>query len=343
MSRVYGIDLGTSTLKIFQKGTGMIYNQRNVIAVFDKKKIIATGDEAWAMDGRAPSNIEVIHPVRAGVLAELRKMIDMLNIIFENLGEIHGKMTGQEFLVAIPAYATEVEKKALVDLIAATEVKPKRIRVVDRPIADALGVGINIKECFGTMIVDIGADTTEISVVSLGGIVVSRMLNFGGNRLDESIISAVRKEYNFLIGKKTAEQVKNSLGSAIEPGEGEEITKKAFGRDIVSGLPGSITVDSVFVYYAMKEHIQIIAETVRNILEHCAPEISVDIMESGLYLTGGVSGIKGFDRLLSDMTGLKVTKCPKGSESVALGLGRVAEENELDFLAEKYSMMQIMN
>ena len=320
----------------------MVYNQKNVIAVFDKKKIIATGDEAWAMDGRAPSEIEVIHPVHSGVLAELKKMTEMLDIVFEKIGEEHGKMTGQEFLVAIPSYATEVERKALVDLVAATSVKPKRIRVVDRPIADAVGVGINIRECFGTIIVDVGADTTEISVVSLGGIVVSRMLNFGGNRMDESIISAVRKDYNFLIGRKTAEQIKNTLGSANDPSDDEITMMKAFGRDIISGLPGSIRVDSSFVYFTIQEHLQIIAETVRNILEHCDPEISLDILESGMYLTGGASGIKDFDRLLAGITGLKVTKCPKGSESVAVGLELIAENQKLDFLAEKYEMMQIM-
>ena len=163
------------------------------------------------------------------------------------IGEEHGRLNGQDFLVACPTYATEVEKKAMVDLIAACDIKPRRIRVVDSPLAAALGAGVNLRECYGTMVVDIGADTTEIAVLSLGGTVASKMLNFGGYRLDDSIISSVRMYYNFAIGRKTAEQIKIALGTAVRPEEGEAVTKKAFGRDVVSGLPGSIAVDSCFV------------------------------------------------------------------------------------------------
>jgi len=343
MPRVYGIDLGTSTLKIYLKGTGLIYDQKNVMAVYDRKKIIATGNEAWEMAGRAPSNIEVIYPVRSGVLAELKNMTTMLNIIFSELSAQYGKMNGQEFLLAMPSYATEVEKKAIVDMLWSTNVKPKVVRVVDRPIADAIGAGIDIKECFGTLLVDIGAETTEISVVSLGGTVACRMLDIGGNNMDDAIISAVRKDYNFLIGRKTAEQIKNTMGSATLPTEEETITKKAFGRDVVSGLPGSITLDSVFVHEAIKEQLGIILETVRNVFEHVPPEVSADICDSGIYITGGVSGIKNIENALAELTNLKIFKCENGSISAALGLGKIAEDRTLDYLAGEYSTLQIMD
>ena len=341
MARVYGIDPGTSTLRIYQKGAGIIYNQKNMMAVLDGKKIIATGDEAWEMEGRTPANIEVVSPIRSGVLAQVKNMLAMLNIIFDKLGEEYGRMNGQEFIVASPSYATEVEKKALVDLIAECDIRPKRIRVVDSPLAAALGAGVNLRECFGAMVIDIGADTTEIAVLSLGGTVVSRMLKFGGNRLDESIIGAVRKYYNFAIGRKTAEQIKIKLGDAEHPEEDNTVALKVFGRDVVSGLPKSIAVDSLFVHLAIKEHLDKIAEVVFNMLEHIPPEMSADIMESGIYLTGGVSGIKNLDKVLAEMTGLKVYKCENGSETVAMGLGKIAEDPDYDFLAEKYSTLQV--
>ncbi len=336
MSRVYGVDLGTSTLKIYQKNKGIIYDERNVMAVFDKRKIIAIGDEAWVMDGRTPPNIEVIHPVRQGVLAELKNMVEMLNMIFGRLEEDHGKMTGQDFLIAVPSYATEVEKMALVDLIDATNVRARRIMVVPRPVADALGTGVNIRECMGTMIVDVGAATTEISILSLGGIVESKMLKLGGDRIDESIINAVRKEYNFVIGKKTAEQVKNDLANALPPTEDDLLVKRFFGRNVVSGLPGSIPIDSAFIHTVIKDHIEHIAETVRNTFENCAPEVSMDIMENGMYLTGGVAGIRNFDKVLEKITNLKVHRCIEGSESAVTGLGRIMETPDLAFLAEEY-------
>ena len=191
------------------------------------------------------------------------------------------------------------------------------------------------------MIVNIGAETTEISVVSMGGTVTGIMLKIGGNTLDECIISAVRLHYNFIIGKKTAEQIKIALGTAVHPEEENVAHKKVFGRDVVSGLPGSIAVDSLFVYLAIKDHIEKITEVILNLLLHIPPEMSADIMESGIILTGGVSGIKDLDKVISEMTGLKVQRCDNGSETVALGLGKIAEDPDYDFLAEQYSMLKI--
>ncbi len=336
MSKVYCIDLGTSTLKIYLTGAGLVYNQKNVLAIIDKNRIIATGDEAWDMAEKAPSNIEVIQPVRVGVLAQVKNMIKLLDAAFDKIGEVHGKTTGQEVLLAIPTYATQVEKMALVNLMDSTELKPKKVRVVNRPVADALGVGIDLKECFGTIIVDVGAETTEISVVTLGGLITDTMLPIGGRTLDECIISDVRLHYNFMIGRKTAEQIKIKLGTATVPTEEENKTMKAFGRDVVSGLPGSFTIDSEFVYWAIKENLDRITDAVKIMYEHAAPEVSADIYENGIYITGGVAAINNFDKMLEEAVGLKVTKCENGSVSAALGLGKIGEDPKLKYFADDY-------
>lgn len=343
MARVYGIDLGTSSLVIYQKNKGIIYNQKNVIAVYDKKKVIAIGDEAWKMEGKTPPNIEVIYPMRAGVPADIRHLVAMLDLVFEKLSEENGKMSGQEFMLAVPTNITEVEKRAFVSLLEATDIKPKAIRVVDRPLADALGAGVDIKEVTGTIIVDMGAETIEISVLSYGGIVDSKTLSFGGKKFDESIISAIRKYYNFLVGMKSAEQVKNTLGAALYP-EGDEVkTMQVFGRDVVSGLPGSIPVDSVFVHLAIREHLESILDAIRSVVENISPEISYDILQYGIHLTGGLSGIKKLDTFFRMGTRIPVYVAENGGTSAALGLGKVMEEQELNFLADKYTSFQIID
>ena len=343
MARVYGLDLGTSSLKIYQKNKGIIYNQKNAIAVFNKKKVIATGDEAAKMEGKTPPNIEVIYPMRAGVPADIKHLVAMLDIIFEGLTDEHGKLNGQEFILAVPTNITEVEKRAFVSLLTETNVKPKLVRVVDMPIADALGTGVDIREVTGTIVVDMGAETVEISVLSYGGIVTGKTLSFGGKMMDESIASAIRKYYNYMVGAKSAEQVKIALGSAVYPEENEVKTMKVFGRDIVSGLPGSIPIDSVFVHLAIKEHLDCILDAIMSVLENVPPEISVDVLQFGIHLTGGLSGIRNLDRFIRLATKIPVYVADNGSLSAAEGLGRVMEERELNFLAEKYTSLQILD
>ena len=342
MARVYGIDMGTSSLRIFQKGEGLVYDQKNAIAIIDKKRVIAIGDDAWKMEGKTPANIEITYPFRSGVPADIKNMVTMLNMIFQSLEAEHGKVTGQDFLIAIPTNITEVQKRAYVDLVDSTIAKPRRIRVVDKPIADALGCGVDIKEVTGTMIIDMGADTIEISILSYGGIVTSKILKFGGKRLDDNITAAVRKYYNFMIGPKTAEQVKISLGTAVRPEEDEVETKQVMGRNVVWGLPGTIALDSMFVYLSIKEALEIFMDTVRNVLEYIPPELSVDIMTYGVNLTGGLSGIKNMDKLIADATGLPVKVAPNGRGSAAIGLGKIMDDKVLDILAERYTGLGII-
>jgi len=333
MSKTYGLDLGTRVLKIYKKNEGVIYDAKNIIAVADGNRIIAVGDEAFEMFGKAPSNIEVTYPVKYGVIADIKHMQAMLNIVFEELAATHGKLNGSEFIVTTPTDITEVEKKAFTDLVASTNIKPRKVKIVERPIADALGVGLNVTDASGVMVVDIGADTTEISVLSLGGIVLSKLIPIGGNKFDEDIISAVKKKYNLIIGNKTAEIIKINLATAVLPGEDEVKAIKVYGRDVVSGLPVEKEIDSAFVYTAIREHLQNIVDNVRMILEHTPPEIASDIIDSGIYVTGGSASIQDLSKLLGSETELNVNICSDPANSVALGIGRIIESPSLSSLS----------
>lgn len=341
MSKVYGIDLGTSMLTIYSKGDGIIYEEKNIIAVLDDKKVIAIGNDAFEMFGKAPSNIEVSYPVQLGVIADIKNMSTMIDMVFDKIGDRHGRVTGGEFIVTVPTDITEVEKRAFVDLIEDSNASPRRVRLVERPIADALGAGLNVTEASGMMIVDIGADTTEISVLSLGGIVLSKMVPVGGNKMDQNIINAVRKNYALVIGEKTAESLKIKLGTAVKPMEEEVESTRIYGRDVISGLPITKEIDSAFVYEAISEHLDTIVDAVKGILERTPPEISSDIIDSGIYVTGGTAQIKNMDRMLINATELFVNVCEDPGNTVAMGLGRIIEKPAYDGLAVKLKTQQL--
>ncbi len=333
MSKVFGIDLGTRALKIYKKNEGMIYDAKNILAIKDGNQIIAIGDEAFEMFGKAPSNIEVTYPVKFGVIADIKNMQALLNLVFDQISKTQGKMHGAEFIITAPTDITEVEKKAFVDLVENTNIKPKKVRIAERPVADALGAGLNVTEAAGVMVVDIGADTTEISVLSLGGIVLSRLIPIGGNKFDEDIINSVKKKYNLIIGNKTAEYIKINLATAIAPAEGDIATVKVHGRDVVNGLPTEKEIDSAFVYEAIAEHLHSIVDSVRIILERTPPEIAADIIDSGVYVTGGSSKIRKLDELLAQETELNINICEDSANTVALGLGKMIENSAYDPLA----------
>lgn len=333
MSKTYGIDLGTRVLKIYKKHEGIIYDSKNIIAIADANRVIAIGDDAFEMYEKAPSNIDVTFPVKFGVIADIKNMQSLLNLVFDEIAKEHGKLNGADFLVTAPTDITEVEKKAFIDLVASTNIKPHKVRIVERPIADALGVGLNVTDASGVMVVDIGADTTEISVLSLGGIVLSKLIPIGGNKFDEDIISAVKKKYKLIIGNKTAEIIKKSLATAVAPSEGDISTISVYGRDVVNGLPTEKEIDSAFVYDAILEHLKSIVDAVKMILEHTPPEISSDIIDSGIYVTGGSAQIHNLDKLLSTETELNINICDDSANTVALGLGQIIEHSELDSLA----------
>ncbi|MCR5793505.1 MAG: rod shape-determining protein [Lachnospiraceae bacterium] len=324
--RMYGIDLGTSQVKILKKGVGVVLDQKNVIAIANKNSIIATGDDAYEMFEKAPANINVSYPVQFGVIAEIKYMQLLLNEFLKHtVSRTKGFGGGADFLIAVPSDITEVEKHSFHDLIAASEVKAKNILLVEKPIAAALGMGLDIFHANGVMVVDIGAATTEISILSLGGIVLSKLIPIGGNRLDESIKTFIKKRYNLVIGDKTAEYIKKELVSAF-PKEKESLF--ACGRNVVTGLPCEMEIYSSEVNEVVKEHLVTIIESARMILERTPPEISADIYRAGVYVTGGTANLHGLADLFHNETDLKINLAEDAENTVALGLGVLMKEME---------------
>lgn len=323
-----GIDFGTSSIKIYKSGEGVILNEKSVIAIYQKSHTFAVGNEAFEMYEKAPVNIHVSYPVRNGVIADIGNMQAMIDYFFTLLNG-KKKLKGADYYIAIPTDITEVEKRAYFDLIANTSLKPKKIHIVEKPIADALGMNLDITNATGTLIVDIGANTTEISVLSLGGIVLSKLIDVGGKKFDESIINMIKKEKKFIIGEKSAEFIKKNIGSAFVSDE----TINVCGRNLVTGLPSEITVSSEEVHASMAEHFQLILDSIKVILERTPPEISSDIYKSGLYITGGSSKIKDIGNLVFDELGIRVNLCSEPESSVIAGLGSIIENPELAKLA----------
>jgi len=322
--KAIGIDFGTSSIKFYKNGEGVILHEKSVIAIYNKQHTFAVGNEAFEMYEKAPANIEVSYPVKNGVIADIGNMQAMIDYFFNEL-DGKRKLKGADYYIAVPTDITEVEKRAYFDLISNTNLKPKKIHVVEKPIADALGMSLDITKSTGTLVVDIGANTTEISVLSLGGIVLSRLISVGGNKFDEAIINKIRKDKNFVIGEKSAEALKKNIGSAYITDETMDIC----GRNLVTGLPSEITVTSADVYGALIELFQTIVDSIKIILERTPPEISSDIYKAGVYITGGSSRIKDLGKFVYEQLGLKVNLCEEPESTVIMGLGAIIEDSNL--------------
>lgn len=328
INNIFGVDLGTSNIKLYNKATDKIINEKNIIAIENKKNVYGFGDEAYEMFEKAPESIEVSFPMFNGVVADYKNMQILLEKFVEKSSK--GKNKGAEFVIAVPTDITEVEKKTFLDVAKGIKSKPKNIQMVEKPIAAAVGLGLNVKDAKGIMIVDVGAETTEVSVLSLGGIVLSKLLQLGGNKFDLAIASAIKKKYNLIIGNKTARMLKQGVGTVIET---ETTTMKAVGRDIVTGLPIQMEIESSLIHQAITEHIKQLMDAVKIILEKTPPELSSDIIENGIYLTGGASQLTNLNQLMNTVTGLEINVGPQPSESVVRGLMKIATDKELKDLA----------
>ena len=321
----FGCDFGSYHLKIYHRDADVYLTQHNMVAVQDKKGMLAYGDEAYAMYEKAPSNIHVSSPMSYGNLASISNMQAFLkNLLDQNL---KGQLKGADYFVALP---TDMQERIFTTLIQDSTMKPRNVFLVDKPVAAGLGLGINVKEAQGVMIVDIGAETTEISVLSLGGIVISRLIQNGGRSIDDAIQSAIRKEYNFFIGSKTAEQIKKELAFAVDA---EEVSMQICGRNMVVGLPQMLEITSAFVYEAIKEQLGIIIDAVKTILERTPPELGVDIIQNGIYLTGGSARIQKLGELLEQKSGIRVVVDSEPELSVIRGIARVMVDKEFRSLA----------
>jgi rod shape-determining protein MreB len=261
--------------------------------------------------------------VVSGVIADYNFLQDMIITFLED--KMKGKVKGSEFVVAVPTDITDVEKRAFYDIFYKSKVRPKNILLCEKPIADAVGLGIDVRQPTGVMIVNLGADTTEISVISMGGLVLSDLLHFGGNRLDESIVGYMRKEYNLVIGMKTAKALKENIGSGL-PGRTEKMV--IVGRDVVSGLPIEMEVNAEIIYSAIKSNLESICTSIKMILEKTPPELAKDIIHSGIYITGGGSMLHNIDKLFENITGIKVITSDAPEESAVFGLVKIVSDSK---------------
>lgn len=329
LGKAIGIDFGTSSIKIYKNGEGVILHQKSVIAIYKKNHVFAVGDEAFEMYEKAPENINVSFPVKFGVIADIKNMETLFSCFYKKLNG--GKtVNGADYCIAVPTDVTEVEKRAFYDVILDAKLKAKNITVVEKPIADAVGMGIDVQSPNGHMIVDIGSDTTEISVISLGGIVLSKLIKTGGSKFDEAICGIVRKKYNLIIGSRSAEQIKMQLADAIEPDE--DIIAMTYGRNILTGLPNAREISASLIHEAIKELLHQIIENIKLILERTPPELTADIYAKGIYLTGGSAKILNIDKLITEETGLKVNMAENPSETVIRGIASIVTTPELSGL-----------
>ena len=314
-----GIDLGTANVLVYVKGRGIVINQPSVVA-FEKKtkKLIAIGQKAKLMMGKEPENIEVIRPLRQGVISDYTVTERMLKAFIETAMQKKRMFGRPRICVCVPSGVTEVEKRAVVD--AAYLTGAKHVDIMEEPIAAAIGSGIYISLPKGTMIVDIGGGTSDVAVISLGGIVESNSLKIAGDDYNEAIVKYIRRTYNLLIGEPTAERIKMTIGS-VYPRE-EPVMMEVKGRDLVTGFPARIIVSSEETIEAFAEVTAQILDTIHNVLEISPPELVADIAEQGIILSGGGSLIYGLDKLVEESTGIRAYVGESALEAVVVGAGK---------------------
>ena len=317
LNNVFGIDLGTNNIKIYNRADDTILVEKNMIAIENKNNVFAYGDSAFDMYEKAPSNIHISYPLSNGVIADIHNMEKIVRFFLNDL--TGNSIKSADYYIAVPTDVTEVEKRAFYDLIRDANVKAKKIMVVEKAVADGLGLDIDVKNSQGVLIVNVGFDTTEISILSLGGIVLSRLIKVGGQKFDDSIRAAVRKQYNLIIGGKTAENVKISLADLEKENKGAVV----YGRDIVTGLPVERELPTAMIDESLIEHFYTIIDNIKVILERTPPELAADIYRHGIYLTGGASQVSHLAELIQKGTGLKVNVSENPITSVALGLSRM--------------------
>lgn len=324
-SRAIGIDLGTANTLVHVRGRGILLREPSVIAIeTESRKVLAVGEEAKRMLGRTPGNVVAIRPLKDGVIADFDQTEQMLNGFIRKVARRNSILHHRVVVVGIPSGVTEVERRAVID--AAKKAGADEAYLIEEPMAAAIGAGLPVSEPTGCMIVDIGGGTSEVAVISLGGIVTSRSIRVAGDEIDEAIVNYVRKVYNLLVGDRTAETVKMEVGSAY-PLE-EEVTIEVRGRDLVTGLPRSATISSKEIREAIHDPVYAIIESVKLTLETTPPELAADIMDRGIVLAGGGAFLKGLDKLMAIETGMPVHIAPDPLSCVVVGTGKALEESE---------------
>jgi len=330
-----GIDLGTASILVYIKGKGIVLNEPSVVATDNtKKRVLAVGEEARQMIGRTPGNIIATRPLRDGVISDYDVTERMLRYFLKKARGGRGGFIKPRVVICIPCEATEVEKRAVKD--AALSAGAGKVYLIEEPVAAAIGAGLDISKASGSMVVDIGGGTTDVAVLSLGGMVVRSMIKTAGDKFDEAIIRYIRKKHNIMIGERTAEDLKITIGTAY-PRE-ENISMDIRGRDLVTGLPKNITVTSEETREALEEPTYAIVDCVHSVLERTPPELSSDIINKGIIMTGGGSLLYGLDKLIESKTHVATTVANDPVSCVALGTGSVLDD--LDKFAVMLSFME---
>ena len=325
LSKKIGIDLGTSTVLIYVKGEGIVINEPSLVALNrDGTRILAVGRQALEMVGRAPDTIQVVRPMRDGVIADFVVTEGMLHHF---IGKVQGRQRifKPEIMVCVPSGVTSVERRAVTE--AAISAGARQAWLIDEPLAAAIGAGLPIAEPRGNAICDVGGGTTEIAVISLSGMVVAHSVRVGGNRIDDAITAYMKRKHNLLIGERTAEEVKIAIGSAVllkQP-----LLTEVRGRDLVSGLPRNLEVSSTEVTEAIQEPLRLIVGAVRSVLEETPPELAADIFDRGIVLSGGGAQLRGLDRYLAMHTGIPAVVADDPQTSVVRGTGLALEHFEV--------------
>ena len=326
LSADMAMDLGTANTLVYVKGRGIVLNEPSVVAIATvkgKKQVLAVGDEAKMMLGRTPGNIEAIRPLRDGVIADFDIAEDMIKHFIRKVHNRRG-FSAPQVIICVPSGSTAVERRAIQE--SAESAGARRVFLIEEPMAAAIGAGLPVTEPTGSMVVDIGGGTTEVAVLSLGGIVYSRSVRVGGDKMDEAIIAYIRRNHNLLVGEGSAERIKKHIGSACAPADGDGEIMEIKGRDLMNGVPKELVISERQIAESLAEPVSSIIEAVKVALENTAPELSADIVDKGIVMTGGGALLGNVDLVLRHATGLPVTLADEPLSCVALGTGRCLEE-----------------
>jgi len=325
-SKDLAIDLGTANTLVYIKGKGIVCNEPSVVVYKkDDKRILAVGAEAKRMLGKTPQNVVAIRPVKDGVIADFDATGEMLKYFIKKVHDRKG-FIAPRIIIGVPSGITQVEQRAVRD--AAQSSGAREVYLIEEPMAAAIGVGLPVSEPAGNIIVDIGGGTTDVAVISLGGIVYSKAVRVAGDKMDEAIIAYLKRKYNILIGERSAEQIKIEIGSAYKI-DSQNRTMEIKGRDLLSGVPRSVIISEDEVREALKEPVSIIVETVKSTLENTPPELAADIVDRGIVLAGGGALLRGLDRLLAEETGVPVVVADDPLTAVVRGAGKMLEDLDL--------------
>src|SRR5215475_8324947 len=326
LSSDMAIDLGTANTLVYVKGRGIVLNEPSVVAMVSKggkKQVLAVGNDAKMMLGRTPGGIEAIRPMRDGVIADFEVAEEMIKHFIR---KVHNRRSfaNPVIIVCVPSGSTAVERRAIQE--SALSAGARRVFLIEEPMAAAIGAGLPVNDPTGSMVVDIGGGTTEVAVLSLGGIVYSRSVRVGGDKMDEAIIAYIRRNHNLLVGEGSSERIKKEIGSACPPEDGDGRVMEIKGRDLLNGVPKEIVISERQISESLAEPVGSIIEAVKVALEHTAPELAADIVDKGIVLTGGGSLLSNLDLVIRHATGLPVSIAEDPLSCVALGTGRALEE-----------------